>query len=93
MPKKGYKTLTISEDLYWKLVEKANVLGISPHELIRQLLEGMDNQTTIDHLSDVGLDVVLREYGIKHKNALEVETDKIDHITLVPIRRDKLTMN
>jgi len=80
MPREGFKTLTISENLYWKLVKKANELGISPHELIRKLLESIDHQTTIDYLSDVGLDVVLHEHGKERKNALEVETDETDHI-------------
>lgn len=77
MPRKGFKSITISEDLYWKLVEKATVLGISPHELIRQLLEGAD-RTTIDDLSDVGLNTLLHRE--EQRNALKVEIDETDHI-------------
>ena len=75
MPREGWKSITLPEDLYWKLEEKASMLGISIHELIRRLLDGVNE---IDDLSNVGLDIVLHEN--EHRNAFEVEIDETDHI-------------
>ena len=82
MPKRGFKSVVISEELYWKLVELSNKERVSLHELLRKRLLGetaSGSEIQVDRLSDVGLDVIFTE-DKKLRNALKVELDDTDHI-------------